>query len=125
MKSESASRTYPLGLYCGSLYGQIRNWLGVQGISYLHADDEELYVEMIDAVGAMSLRVLEEVLKYGKGLRGIGGMDKKVFAGSREDVDREIERLRHLVPWEVLFPARITGYRRMGSGKPYVITHRG
>ncbi len=188
LKAESATRTYPLGLYCGSMYGQIRNWLGVEGISYLHADDEELYVEMIDAVGSMSLKVLEEVLKYGigfdyahywedicfkngplvqpavfaeyvgpwygrmtellkkhgidivsldcdgkidaliptwfgngvntmfpievgtwdasiapwreqygKGLRGIGGMDKKVFAGNRDDVEREIERLKPLV----------------------------
>jgi uroporphyrinogen decarboxylase len=35
--------------------------------------------------------------QYGKGLRGIGGMDKKVFAGDRDDVEREIERLKPLV----------------------------
>ena len=188
LRNESAARTTPLGVHCGSLYGQIRNWLGVEGISYLQADDEDLYAEMIDTVGALSLRVLEEVLsygvtfdyahfwedicfkngplvqpavfrehvgpwykkitallrqhdidivsldcdglidalvpiwyengvntmfpievgtwnasiapwrvQYGTGLRGVGGMDKKVFSGSRQEVDTEIERLKPLV----------------------------
>ena len=35
--------------------------------------------------------------QYGKSLRGIGGMDKRVFAGDYSDVDREVERLRRLV----------------------------
>ncbi len=188
LKEASATRDYPLGLYCGSLYGQFRNWIGVAGISYLQADDEDLYYEIIDTVGALSYRVLEEVLsygidfdyahywedicfkngplvqpkvfeehvgpwykkmtdllrqhgidivsldcdgmidaliptwfnngvntmfpievgtwdaniapwreKFGKELRGVGGMDKKVFAGTREDVEKEIERLKQLV----------------------------
>ncbi|MCQ2446938.1 MAG: hypothetical protein MJ141_08660, partial [Clostridia bacterium] len=35
--------------------------------------------------------------KYGKGLRGIGGMDKRVFAADYAAVDKEIERLRPLI----------------------------
>ena len=35
--------------------------------------------------------------QYGKQLRGVGGMDKRVFAQDRAAVDREIERLRPLV----------------------------
>ena len=188
LKAMSAERETPLGVHCGSLYGNMRNWLGVEGISYLAADDEDLYVEIIDTVGALSLRTLEEVLsygiafdyahfwedicfkngplvqpavfaervgpwyrkitdlltshgidivsldcdgkidallpiwlengvntmfpievgtwnasiapwraQYGNGLRGVGGMDKKVFAGNRADVDAEIERLKPLV----------------------------
>ena len=188
LKEESSTRDYPLGLYCGSLYGNFRNWIGVEGISYLAVDDEDLYHEIIDTVGALSLRVLEEALsygidfdyahywedicfkngplvqpkvfdeyvgpwykkmtellkshnidivsldcdgkidaliptwfhngvntmfpievgtweasiapwrdEYGKGLLGVGGMDKKVFAGTHEDVDREIDRLKVLV----------------------------
>ena len=30
---------HPLGLHCGSLYGWIRNWLGVVGSAYLQSDD--------------------------------------------------------------------------------------
>jgi uroporphyrinogen decarboxylase len=34
---------------------------------------------------------------YGRGLRGVGGMNKVVFSMERADVDREIERLKPLV----------------------------
>jgi len=35
--------------------------------------------------------------KYGKGLLGVGGMDKKVFAYDYAAIDEEVERLRPLV----------------------------
>ncbi len=35
--------------------------------------------------------------KYGKELRGVGGMNKVVFIQDREAVDKEIERLKPLV----------------------------
>lgn len=44
----------PLGLHVGSLFGNIRNWLGLVGVSYLYADDEDLYTEIIDTVGELS-----------------------------------------------------------------------
>ena len=31
------------GLHCGSLFGVIRNWLGVGGLSYLYVDDKSLF----------------------------------------------------------------------------------
>lgn len=52
----------PLGLYCGSLFGQIRNMLGVEGSAYLYADDEELFREVIDAVGELCYRTTEATL---------------------------------------------------------------
>ena len=36
-------------------------------------------------------------VKFGKGMRGVGGMDKTVFRNDKEAVDRELKRLRHLV----------------------------
>ncbi|NLF00179.1 MAG: hypothetical protein GX601_04295, partial [Anaerolineales bacterium] len=36
------------GLYCGSLYGRIRGWLGLVNASYLQVDDEPLFDEIID-----------------------------------------------------------------------------
>jgi uroporphyrinogen-III decarboxylase len=53
----------PLGLYCGSLFGQIRNMLGVEGASYLYADDEELFAEVIDAVGELCYKTVEATLE--------------------------------------------------------------
>ncbi|HBG26075.1 MAG: hypothetical protein A2Y10_00345 [Planctomycetes bacterium GWF2_41_51] len=62
---KNQNRENPLGLYCGSLFGQIRNWLGVEGISYLYMDDEKLYDEIIDTVGKLCYRCIEEVLLLG------------------------------------------------------------
>ncbi len=41
----------PYGIYVGSLFGVIRNWLGIVGLSYLLVDDEPLLDEIIDTVG--------------------------------------------------------------------------
>ena len=182
----------PIGIHCGSLFGHIRDVMGVEGISYLYADDEDLYAEIINTIGDLCYRVTERALKlsketgmtfdyghfwedicykngplvtpsvfdelvgphykkittllagygidivsldcdgwidaliptwfengvntmfpievgtweaniapwrekYGKELRGVGGMDKRVFAADYAAVDREIERLRSLV----------------------------
>jgi len=58
-------RTDPLGLFCGSLFGQIRNWMGVEGISYLPYDDEELFDEIIQTTADIELCTCEEILKSG------------------------------------------------------------
>lgn len=65
IKAESENREMPLALNAGSLYGNIRNMLGVEGISYLAADDEELYREIIDTVGELTWRVARDVLMTG------------------------------------------------------------
>ena len=177
-----------MGLHCGSLFGRIRDWLGVENVSYLYMDDEDLYDEIIDTVGNMSYECAKAVLEtgakfeyahfwedicfkngplvipavfdekvgpyykkitdlvrsyginiisldcdglidkliptwlengvntmfpievgtwnanirpwreqYGKELRGVGGMNKTVFAQDYAAIDREVERLRGLV----------------------------
>lgn len=178
----------PCYLEVGSLYGRVRNLLGVEELAYLAADDEELYVEIIDTMAELCYRVAETILKsgltfdyahywedicfkngplvrpsvfrervgpwyrkisnllnaygvdiisvdcdgkidelvpiwlengvntmfpievgtwqasfdkwralYGRKLRGVGGMDKRVFAQDKAAVDREIERLKPIV----------------------------
>jgi uroporphyrinogen decarboxylase len=59
------AREEPVGLHCGSLFGEIRNWLGLAGTSYLAADDEPLFDEIIDTVGALSYQCVQEVLASG------------------------------------------------------------
>lgn len=181
-------RAQHYGLYCGSLLGDIRNWLGVVNLSYLQADDEDLFLEIVQTVADLDLRNTEYILKtgaqfdfahfwedvcfkngplispavfdevigphykritslcnaygidiisvdcdglidaliptwiengvntmfpievgtwnaslapwrekYGRELRGVGGMNKTVFARDRAAVDREIERLKPLI----------------------------
>lgn len=178
----------PLGLFCGSLFGRMREWLGLFGSSYLLVDDEALYDEIINTVADLNYKCVKSILekgaifdfahfwedicfkngplvipsvfnekvgphykrmtelvgsygidivsldcdgmidsliptwldngvntmfpievgtwkasikpwrqKYGKNIRGVGGMDKKVFALDKTAIDNEIERLKPLV----------------------------
>ena len=65
LKEESASRELPLWLHLGSLYGAIRDMLGVVELSYLQADDEDLYKEIIDTMADLALKVASETMKIG------------------------------------------------------------
>jgi uroporphyrinogen decarboxylase len=58
-------RDYLYGLHCGSLYGQIRNVLGVEGSSYLYADDETLFTEIIDTVADLCYKDVKAALDSG------------------------------------------------------------
>jgi hypothetical protein len=179
---------YPLGVWCGSLYGFIRDFIGMVNLAYLQSDDQALFEEIVDTVGELCYectrrnletgagfdfahfwedicfksgplvnprvfrqrvgphyRRITDLLhqhgiqivsldcdgkidalvpiwlengvntmfpievgtwnasiapwraKYGKDLRGIGGMDKRVFAYDYAAIDAEIERLKPLV----------------------------
>jgi uroporphyrinogen decarboxylase len=57
-------RQHPYGLCCGSLYGVIRNWLGLVGSSYLLVDDEPLLDEIIDTVGNLCYQGVKRVLEF-------------------------------------------------------------
>ena len=58
-------REKPIGIFCGSLYGYVRNYLGVEGTCYLLADDEELFTEIIDTNAEMQYKTLEAILAQG------------------------------------------------------------
>lgn len=185
---KKGERDYLYGLHCGSLFGTIRNIIGVEGSSYILCDDEPLYDDLITAnaevcykntkfalesgakfdfahfwedicfkngplvipdvfdekvgphykritdlltqygidivsldcdgmidsliptwfkngvntmfpieVGTWDASIAPWREKYGKGLRGVGGMNKTVFARDRAAIDVEIERLRPLI----------------------------
>lgn len=65
LAAESGGRAEPLGLYCKSLYGQIRNWLGIEGMSYLLLDDEELFDEILETVCGLSYNIAKRGLESG------------------------------------------------------------
>ena len=60
-----AQRDYPLTMRMGSVYGWLRNWMGLQGISLALYDDPEWIQEMMDDLvdfcRAAARRALEEV----------------------------------------------------------------
>ena len=51
-----------LPLFGGSLYGLLRNWMGVENISYLMYDDPELLDEMVSHMADHHMRLTEKVL---------------------------------------------------------------
>ena len=59
LKHYAANHDGPLGLFSGSYYGVIRNWIGVVGLSYLAIDDEDLYDEIIKTVGELTYKVVK------------------------------------------------------------------
>jgi uroporphyrinogen decarboxylase len=58
-------RQQPYGLYCGGLLGVIRDWLGLVGMSYLMADDEPLFDEIIETVAELSYQGVKTILETG------------------------------------------------------------
>ena len=184
----SDDRSYIYGLHCGSLFGQIRDFIGVENCCYLYLDDEPLFDEIISTVAELCYQCVKTTLEtgvkfdfahfwedicykngplvtptvfdekvgphykritgllnqyginivsldcdgmidsliptwlnngvntmfpievgtwnaniapwrkqYGEKLRGVGGMNKNVFAGDYASIDTEIERLKPLI----------------------------
>ncbi len=65
LKKNDHKREEPIGAFCGSLFGQIRNMMGIEGVTYLSVDDEELLDEIIDTLGQLSYKVTEKLLSSG------------------------------------------------------------
>jgi Uroporphyrinogen decarboxylase (URO-D) len=55
----------PRGLSCGSLYGRIRNMMGVEGTCYMQVDDPELFNEIVDICAELCYRSVKFILEAG------------------------------------------------------------
>ncbi len=62
---QHGERDYLYGLHCGSLFGNIRNIIGVVGVSYMYAEDPDLYVEIVDTVAEVCFRCTKAALESG------------------------------------------------------------
>lgn len=62
-KKEWATRDYPLGVYCGSLYGWIRDWMGFENAAMCFYDDPDLIEEMMEHLTNLTLTVIERAVK--------------------------------------------------------------
>ena len=56
----------PRRLFAGSLFGRLRNAMGVEGVSLLYYDDEGLFREIIDTIGELTFRCVETQLRIGR-----------------------------------------------------------
>ena len=62
---DDASREIPVGIHCGSLMGRMRDLLGVEQMSYLMADDFDLYEEIIDTMDGLCYECVKAMLDSG------------------------------------------------------------
>ena len=62
---DDAGREIPVGIHCGSLMGRMRDLLGVEQMSYLMADDFDLYEEIIDTMDGLCYECVKAMLDSG------------------------------------------------------------
>jgi len=62
LKKQYAVRDFPLGVSAGSLFGWLRNWMGVENIAVMLYDDPAFVAEMMDHVGDLVVAVLRKVV---------------------------------------------------------------
>lgn len=62
---DTSGREVPVAIHCGSLLGRMRDLLGVEQLSYLYMDDEELYEEIIDTMAGLSYNWVKTALESG------------------------------------------------------------
>ena len=58
-------REFYYALYGGSIMGEIRNWLGLENLSYLSVDDPILFREMVDTSAEMGYQSVKAILESG------------------------------------------------------------
>lgn len=64
-KYKDPARDYPLGIPIGSLYGKIRDWMGMENLSMLVYDDRKLFEEMVETVADCIIASITPALESG------------------------------------------------------------
>jgi len=59
-------RDYPLGIGLGSLYGWLRNWMGVKNVSIAFYRDPNWVAEMMDTLTELWIRIVDRALRLVK-----------------------------------------------------------
>jgi hypothetical protein len=65
MVLQNESRERYTALYCGSIFGKIRNYWGIIGLSYLQVDDPDLFTECVDTIGEVCYQIVKNTLETG------------------------------------------------------------
>lgn len=63
-KQHPESRTYPLGVDCGSMIGKVRDMLTFEGLAYACYDYPEMVEDMVETCCVLVLNFLDQVLPY-------------------------------------------------------------
>ncbi|MFP4058514.1 MAG: uroporphyrinogen decarboxylase family protein [Candidatus Brocadiia bacterium] len=62
LKKQYAARDFPLGVHAGSIFGWIRDWMGVETIAVTLYDDPDFVKEMMDHLADLTVAVLGKVV---------------------------------------------------------------
>jgi len=62
LKKQYAVRDFPLGVSAGSMFGWLRNWMGVENIAVMLYDDRAFVREMMDHLADLVVEVLKRVV---------------------------------------------------------------
>ena len=57
-----SKRDFPILVHCGSVFGDLRNWLGLENFSYIQVDDPPLFREMVETIGNCIAVTLDRAL---------------------------------------------------------------
>ena len=63
-KAHPPSRNYPLGVYCGSMIGRIRDMLTFEGLAYAVYDYPEMLEDMVETCCVLTEDFLDQVLPH-------------------------------------------------------------
>ena len=55
-------RGQPIAIFAGSLMGWIRNWMGVENMSYLMYDARDLYADMVDTLAELACWGIDQII---------------------------------------------------------------
>ncbi len=62
---QKGERDFNYGLFCGSMFGRVRDWLGLENSCYLYADGPDLFKEIIDTNADLCYQCVKAVLETG------------------------------------------------------------
>jgi len=62
LKKQYAVRDFPLGIHAGSMFGWLRNWMGVENIAVMLYDDAAFVQEMMEHLADLIVEVLGKVV---------------------------------------------------------------
>jgi uroporphyrinogen decarboxylase len=62
LKKQYAGRDFPLGVSAGSMFGWIRDWMGVENIAVMLYDDPAFIQEMMEHLADLAVAVLSKVV---------------------------------------------------------------
>jgi hypothetical protein len=99
----------PVKVWLGSLYGWLRNWMGVENLSYAIYDDPEWVEEMMEHLTMLTLTVLSKVAGKAKVDLGVWWEDMCFKTGS-------LLSPKHFSQWMVPRYKRITDFVKNECG---------